>query len=640
MPRRARYLVPRGLPRRGEFIAACAVVLVLAHAVFAQLTLLAAVVLYATGKVTRWRSQWLLVPAVAGLAWTLAAGPRVAAAGFAAGPARILGYLGTRGHQVGHVLHPAGAYAGASGWLFRQLPLALLAGCAEAGLALWLNWLHTDEWDLPRSRAGLLVALRRMVLTRRIRAGGVVTRDGACLGIAPDDGARIGLSWSEVSGGVLVCGSVAPEAVTTSFQLVHAALRRRKPVLAIDLTADPAVLRLLAGACATAGVPLRAFGAAVPGAQAACYDPFRHGPPSHRAELVAGMLSWDGAASQHRRGCVAYLEDVFELLDAAPGDPRVPLLDEVLHLLNPAALRARARHVPDVYARRVVLSERTGVSASLIDAEPATTAELAAGLRALRVSELGRWLRQPVGGQLSPIDLGQVVSSRTAVLFRLAAPIASTATGANGTGAIGAASPDCGAMLIRLICRDLLALSARLRDIGVDGDGLVWLIGCEALGERTLTDLIAAGGAAGLPVIATTSSVRAAAELAELPNALVVHRVSEPAAARRLAAVAAPRLLPATGLPATGLPGTGLPASGFSGTGVPGAGAPAPGIHGPPPERVPGHGPAQGVEAPAAVSAADVATLGEAEFVLAVARPRRLVPRALAVRPREPGRRE
>ena len=602
MPRRARYLVPRGLPRRGEFIAACALLLVLAHAVFAQLTLLVAIVLYVTGKLTRWRSQWLLVPAAAGLVWALAVGPRVAAAGFAAGPAHIIGYLSARGHQVSHILRPAAAYAGASGWLFRQLPLALLTGAAEAGLALWVSWLHTDEWNLPRPRAGLLVALRRLLLIRRIRAGGMVTRDGACLGIAPDDGARVGLSWSEVSGGVLVCGSAAPDPLITSFQLVHAALRRRKPVLTVDLSTDPAVPRLLAGACAAAGIPLRAFGAAVPGAQAACYDPFRHGPPSHRAELVAAMLSWDGAVSQHRRGCVAYLEDVFELLDAAPGDPRVPVLDEVLHLLNPAALRSRARHVPDGYARRVVLAERTGVSASLIDAEPATTADLAAALRALRASEPGRWLRQPVGGQLSPIDLGQVVSGRTAVLFHVA--------------------PDanCGAMLTRLICQDLLALGARLRGIGVDGDGLVWLTGCEVLGEQTLAGLIAAGAAAGLPVVATTSSARAAAELAELPNALVLHRVSEQAAARRLAAVAAPRLLPAAGRPGAG----------------PGLAGP---VQRPLPAPVPGPGPAQGVEVPAALRAEDVATLGAGEFVLAVARPRRLVIRALAIRPREPGRR-
>src|SRR6202044_716331 len=93
MPRRARYLVPKGLPRRGELLAACAVVLIVSHLLFAQLTLLIAVVCYLIGKATRWRAAWLLGPAAAGLVWTLTLGPAKAAAGFTAGPAQIIGYL-------------------------------------------------------------------------------------------------------------------------------------------------------------------------------------------------------------------------------------------------------------------------------------------------------------------------------------------------------------------------------------------------------------------------------------------------------------------------------------------------------------------------------------------------------------------
>jgi len=90
MPRRARHLIPTQLPRRGEVIAACAVLVLLAHLLFAQLTLVLAVTFAVVSKASRWRGWWLAVPAVAGLAWMLAIGPRAAAAGFAAGPAQIL----------------------------------------------------------------------------------------------------------------------------------------------------------------------------------------------------------------------------------------------------------------------------------------------------------------------------------------------------------------------------------------------------------------------------------------------------------------------------------------------------------------------------------------------------------------------
>src|SRR6201995_2124901 len=80
MPRRARYLVPRGLPRRDEILTVCVVAVVLVHLLFAQLTIVLASVLYLITKVTRWRLSWLTVPAAAALAWTAAVGPRGGAA--------------------------------------------------------------------------------------------------------------------------------------------------------------------------------------------------------------------------------------------------------------------------------------------------------------------------------------------------------------------------------------------------------------------------------------------------------------------------------------------------------------------------------------------------------------------------------
>ena len=413
MPRRARYLVPRGLPRRDEILAVCVVLAIGAHLLFAQLTFVFAVLFHLTTKVTRWRLSWLAIPAAAGLAWTLT-GPRAAVAGYVAGAGRVVGYLSDSGHQAEHLLHFTAAFAGIGAWLPRQLPLALLAGAVEAAVAGWLSWLHTDERDLRPARPGLIVAARRAATVRAIRAGGVVARDGSCLGIAAGSGARITLSWAEAAGSVSVCGSAASDVLTTGFQLVHAAIRRRKPVLAVDHTADPALAAQLAAVCAGAGVPLLVFGpggelpadGAVlpPGggaawAPAACYEPFRHGSPAHRAALITAMLSWDGPGRQYRRSCLSYLDDVFELLDAAPGDPRVPVLDDVLHLLNPVALQARLEYVPAGYPRREVLAERIRVSASLVSAEPATVAGPSRQLRELRESPFGRWLRPSLDGR-------------------------------------------------------------------------------------------------------------------------------------------------------------------------------------------------------------------------------------------------
>jgi hypothetical protein len=527
MPRRARYLVPRGFPRRDEILAVCVVFAVLAHVLFAQLTIILAAVFYLITKATRWRLSWLAMPALAGLAWT-AAGPRAAVAGYTAGAARIAGYLGDSGHQADHLLHFTTAFAGIGTWLPRQLPLALLTAAVEAALAGGLSWLHTDERDLRPVRPGLIVAARRAAAIRAIRAGGVVARDGGCLGVAAGSGGRITLSWAETAGSVAVCGSAAPDVLTTGFQLVHAAIRRRKPVLAVDHTADPALAAQLAAVCAAAGVPLLVFGTDLGasteagGARAACYEPFRHGSPSQRAALIAGMLSWDGPGRQYRRSCASYLDDVFELLDAAPGDPRVPVLDDVIHLLNPVAMRARMEYVPAGYPRREVLAERVAMSASLVTAEPAAIAGLSRQLRELRESPFGRWLRPSSGGQ-ADIDLARAVADRAVVLFRLGEP----------------APAESSAMLTRLICQDLLAVGAARTGTGAEGDGLIWLAECAALPRQPVTGLIARGRPAGLPVLAATTSAPVAADLADLVNVVVAHRMADSTAARRLSAVAA-----------------------------------------------------------------------------------------------------
>jgi hypothetical protein len=567
---------------------------VVAHALFAQLTIIIAVAFYLITKITRWRLSWLTVPAAAAVAWTAAVGPRVAAAGFANGPAQVARYLGTRGHQVNHLLHFSAAFAGIGTWLPRQLPLAIVAGAAEAALAGWLSWLHTDEWDVPAARPGLIVAARRAAAVRAIRTGGVVTRDGGCLGVVAGSGARVGLSWSEAAGGVSVCGSAEQDVLTTSFQLVHAAVRRRKPVLAVDLTSDPGLPGRLAAVCAEAGAPLQVFGPPQVSGDAAawragsadgrnrpaCYEPFRHGDPARRASLITAMLSWEGPGRQYRRSCVAYLEDVFELLDAAPGDPRVAVLDEVIHLLNPTAMRARMEYVPAAYPRRDALAERTRVSVSLINAEPATTAQLTQQLRELRASAFGSWLRPSGHGPAAEIDLGRAVTERAVVLFRLG----------------GAARTASSAMLARLVCQDLLAAGAALRGIGVDGDGIVWLAECGSLPRRSVIDMIARGAGTGLPVLAATTSPQAGAELAELTNVVVAHRMSDAAAARQLATVA-------------GAAGPELP---------PGSGDRASPASGP------------------AAETGSLPALRDGEFLLAVKNPRRVVPRGLLVQARTP----
>ena len=530
MPRRARHLIPTQLPRRGEVIAACALLLLLAHLLLAQVTLMAAIVFAGVSKATRWRIWWLAAPAAAGLAWTVALGPRAAVAGFTAGPDQIVAYLGG-GHSLSRLLGSRGAFAGAGGWLPRQLPLALIVGAAEAALVGWLDWVHTDEWSVPPPRPGAFAAARSALNRRAIRAGALVTRDGVALGVAPATGARVELGWPEAAGGVLVTGAAAEIVTLTSFQLVHAALRRRKPVIAVDMTADAALGRALMAVCAAAGTPLRVFDGV-----AGHYEPFRQAGPARRLAMTLALLGAgdssgpsvssapsvpNAPASPSADGVRTYLRAVFELMDAVPADSRTPVLADIEHLLNPLALQARLRLVPPDSPRRGALADLVQASVRLAHADPQPLMSAARQLAGSPRPSAAH------GAADDGVDLARAVRERSAVLLRVDT-----------------------AGLARLVCADLAALGEDLRRIGVDGDGLIWLHGWDPRFSSALGALVTGGAAAGLPVLVSSISP-AAADLAGMMNAVLIHRVENGEAAACLAARTGTKMAPG----APGAPG-------------------------------------------------------------------------------------
>jgi hypothetical protein len=254
-PRRARYLVPLGTPRRGELLAAVAVAAVVAGVLFAPLTLILAAAFHAVSKASRWRPLWLAVPAACGLIWGLAIGPGAAAAGLSRAPAAAASAMATgpAAHQL-----PTAIFHGLPG----QLPLALTLAACAAAVAWWVRWLHTDEWDMPAARPGLISIWHRRRATASLRAGHMLTRDGVRLGVAPATGRAAVLGWRDAGGGVLVTGAAAPAVLTSGLLLADAAIRRRKPVIVVDLTGDRELAGALAARCGAARAPLHVFGAA------------------------------------------------------------------------------------------------------------------------------------------------------------------------------------------------------------------------------------------------------------------------------------------------------------------------------------------------------------------------------------------
>jgi hypothetical protein len=525
-----------GPSRRGELTAALGVAALVAHLIFAQLTLLLLGCGLVTGRISRWRPLWLAVPAAAGTLWVAAIGLSRAVAGFVAGPRQVTAYLaGAPGHP-GHLLHVSAAFAGAGHWLPRQLPLALVAAAAEAAIVARLGWPagRRPDGDSSGYRPGLVIAGRRRFSRAALAAGGLVTADGLGLGLDPASGRPAELSWAEADGGVLLICADPEAAARASFPVAWAAARRRKSLIVIDFTGSQWLAETLSSACAAADAPLAHFSSAGPG----CYEPFRSHPPGQAASLAAQMIDWTGSTEPQRQAGRRFLADAFAVLAAAPAatapatqalvtpaaatPAAATVLDGLVALLEPAALRGAMSGMPDDLRRRAELAARVAGSAAARSDDPATAAALGGQLRRLAASGPGRWLRQPAAAADLPISVGRAVRERGGVAFTLD----------RGT-------PDGPAAMVgRLAVADLAAVLRGLSDLRLRGDGLAWIHGCEAVDPQILTELMTVGQATGTAVLLSTGSVAAAQQLAAAARVVVTAGPTDRAVATRLAELA------------------------------------------------------------------------------------------------------
>jgi hypothetical protein len=213
--------------------------------------------------------------------------------------------------------------------------------------------------------------------------------------------------------------------------------------------------------------------------------------------------------------------------------------------------------------------------------------------------------------------VGRAVRERAVVLFSVQAP-------AHGRAAVTLAS---------LVARDVLAVCAELRRIGVPGDGLVWFDQCGAIAPATLAELLTRGAAAGLPALLTSTSPGAVQSLADQAGVLVLHRLTDAAAAARFAGLTGDKLVPASGDLAPAVTGQARPkaAAGAGHAAEPLAAGPADA-----PGQLSQLGPFGLVRRPV-VAAQSLSRLADGEHVLVVRRPRpRLVTLGLTVRARIP----
>lgn len=518
-PPRPRYLIPLGLPRRRELLAALATAALLGQLALAPVTLVIAVALWAAGRISRWHASWLAVPAAAGTAWTVTAGLARAAAGYTAVPSQLAVPLIAL--LTGHGPAPYQALAAAGHALPGQLPLALLAGTAEAGWLRWLDWLHrAGGYQLPR-RPGAIALARRRHATAAIRGGGVVTRDGCCLGVEELTGRRVTISWKQAETGVLCAGTDPADAAGLALGLAVAAIRRRKSVIIIDVAGGPPLAGSLARACEAASAPLTCYGDISGQTAAGCYEPARWRAPGLAAELVLAMADWPGSTAGQRATAAACLHSALAVLAARPADPRQPLLDELIAHLQPGQLPGDASTAAGDAAAAGAGGHPAGTAGSA-----AGVPLLAAQLAGLRGSALGQWLRparSPASQRVTPAEPGRASRQRAGEQL-VSLPATLLERGVVLFSLDQRVHRRSAAMVARLAAADFVISLAEYGQLAARCDCLLWVNGCEVLGQQLAASLLSRGRAAGAVVLLSTAQPAAMTGLTGQAGVLIARR--------------------------------------------------------------------------------------------------------------------
>jgi hypothetical protein len=367
--------------RRGELAAGLAAVAVVAQCALAPATLLATGLLVLVGRISRWQRAWLLLPAAGSACWLAVAGLPAAAHALTAGAGRLMAAELAVALHPGRLLHPAAAFAGSGRWLPEELPLLLLAGTAEAAIVLWP---HRTQ------RPGLVAALRRRVAAAALAAGHTVTANGFAIGVS-GSGRLSAVSWAQAERGVLLAGGDPAELDQIGLAIACAAVRRRKAVLVLDLSAARArreVCAQVARLAERVGVPVASIGSV------ADDGPSVLEAGAVRGGRTSGTGSLNGAFGRAIRGRSVVLmptrHAVAARSEAARSDATQQALSELagtLTSLHALGLRADclawvvgcetadASRLSDLLA----LGHATGTSVVLSATGPEIAAELAAG---------------------------------------------------------------------------------------------------------------------------------------------------------------------------------------------------------------------------------------------------------------------
>lgn len=480
---------------------------VLAVAIFAPLAIAVGALVFVAASSRRLHWAWGLAPGVVGAVWALLAGPQAVVAD------HVAVYTGAWAQVPDGV---AGlAVAQWQAWLVTLLPLSLVAGSVvgtgAAGYVVWRRAEWREDQDGQRARPG-----RARRQRRRIEHGKRQPKDGG-LALGVDQGGDVvTLSPQQLAAHTLLLGATGAGKTVTWLQMAAHAIRQGRPVVAIDLKADPGVIDKLREEARAAGRRVYVW---TPDGNVK-WNPLGRGDPTRIKDKLMAGSEW--TEPHYQQAVERYLQLVTTAL-AASG--QAPTLPQVAEYVRPERLQRLAPDVGEDLARRI-----ESYCDRLSRDQQSAIGGLESRLGVVTESTAGPWLddRKGVG-----LDVYKAVCRGDVVVFSLPS----------------GDFPSLASLVGGMALIDLQTVAAELQARQWQGQAHVFIDEFSALEGSHVLGLVARGRSAGMSVALATQELAdlqtACPELVDqvlgnTPNK-VIHRVDVPETAERMASLAGTR---------------------------------------------------------------------------------------------------
>ena len=370
------------------------------------------------------------------------------------------------------------------------VPVGIILGIIYSS---W-RWYQRSEWEEYDFRITPWELRRGRKTAAKIRADEETPMNGFTLGIN-DHGDRVIQTDKDAATHTLVVGASGSGKTTTVMSKARDAVKRGQGLVFVDLKGGPDVPEVLSKFAKRYGrkfshwtLQPRDTPYTGPDTQGpAYYDPLARGEATRRKDLLIASREW--SEEFYKIEASNYLQLLFYIAIANP-NPEVSTLSDVVSLLNPRALMARAKPLIDNPVYADIISGIESLNDERISPQKRNAIEgLRSQLAVILNSVAGQWLHVDPKGH--NINLKEAAHNGDIVVFSLDS----------------SNYQELASLVANLIIQDLKTVTSELRDDPSPQPMQIFIDEFSAIGSDNIIGLINKSRDAGLPVTLATQAL-------------------------------------------------------------------------------------------------------------------------------------